>query len=168
MAQSGRAPAWGVGGRRFESDHPDQKIKRAVNASVETNVDSSFVLKSTVDIGEVLSSFIYSSAHKSQKTIKTLHETLTPFIGYLRLQEIDHHLDIRRQHVEGFIWEISQGRRGKPLSPASVFAFTKDIRAFINYVADEWAPEEWVNPVRRIKCKRPQEPLPTLCAGAYG
>ena len=25
MAQSGRAPAWGVGGRRFESDHPDQK-----------------------------------------------------------------------------------------------------------------------------------------------
>ena len=27
MAQSGRAPAWGVGGRRFESDHPDQKTK---------------------------------------------------------------------------------------------------------------------------------------------
>ena len=25
IAQSGRAPAWGVGGRRFESDHPDQK-----------------------------------------------------------------------------------------------------------------------------------------------
>ena len=77
VAQSGRAPAWGVGGRRFESDHPDQKINRAVNASVETKVDSSFVLKSTVDIGEVLSSFIYSSAHKSPKTIKTLYETLT-------------------------------------------------------------------------------------------
>ena len=27
VAQSGRAPAWGVGGRRFESDHPDQKTK---------------------------------------------------------------------------------------------------------------------------------------------
>ena len=27
VAQSGRAPAWGVGGRRFESDHPDQKKK---------------------------------------------------------------------------------------------------------------------------------------------
>ena len=27
IAQSGRAPAWGVGGRRFESDHPDQKTK---------------------------------------------------------------------------------------------------------------------------------------------
>jgi len=23
-----------------------------------------------------------------------------------------------------------------------VFAFTKDVRAFINYVADEWAPED--------------------------
>ena len=32
-----------------------------------------------------------------------------------------------------------------------MFAFTKDIRAFINFVA-----EEWPNPVRRIKCKRPQ------------
>ena len=30
MAQSGRAPAWGVGGRRFESDHPDQKKKRVL------------------------------------------------------------------------------------------------------------------------------------------
>ena len=54
VAQSGRAPAWGVGGRRFESDHPDQKIKRAVNASVETNVDSSFVLNSGVDLSEVI------------------------------------------------------------------------------------------------------------------
>ena len=32
VAQSGRAPAWGVGGRRFESDHPDQKQK-AVSSS---------------------------------------------------------------------------------------------------------------------------------------
>jgi len=36
-----------------------------------------------------------------------------------------------------------------------VFAFTKDVKAFINYVADEWAPEDWPNPVRRIKCRRP-------------
>ena len=28
VAQSGRAPAWGVGGRRFESDHPDQRKKK--------------------------------------------------------------------------------------------------------------------------------------------
>ena len=63
MAQSGRAPAWGVGGRRFESDHPDQKIKRAVNALIETSVDSSFVLKDLVDVGEVLTAFICSSAH---------------------------------------------------------------------------------------------------------
>ena len=131
MAQSGRAPAWGVGGRRFESDHPDQKKERAVNASTETSVNSSFDLRDTPKLDEVLTSFIHSSAHKSPKTIKTLHETLTPFIDYLQRQEVGHHLDITRQHVEGFIWEISQGRRGKPLSPASVFAFNKDVRAFI-------------------------------------
>ena len=112
--------------------------------------------KETPRLGEVLTSFIYSSAHKSPKTIKTLHETLTPFIDYLHRNGVDHHLAITRQHVEGFIREISQGRRGKPLSPASVFAFTKDVRAFVNYLGDEWAPEEWPTPVRRIKCKRPQ------------
>ena len=156
MAQSGRAPAWGVGGRRFESDHPDQKNKRVVNTSTETSVNNSFALNSRVDLSEVLTSFIYSSAHKSPKTIKTLQETLLPFIVYLHRHGIDHHLAITRQHVEGFIRDISQGRRGKALSPASVFAFTKDVRAFINYVADEWAPEDWPNPVRRIKCRRPQ------------
>ena len=155
VAQSGRAPAWGVGGRRFESDHPDQKNK-AVNEPIVASVNSFYDSKDTLKLADVLSSFIYSSAHKSPKTIKTLHETLNPFIDYLQRDGVEHHLSITRQHVEGFIREISQGRRGKPLSPASVFAFTKDVRAFINYVADEWAPEDWLNPVRRIKCKRPQ------------
>ena len=155
VAQSGRAPAWGVGGRRFESAHPDQKTK-AVNEPIGANVNSFYVSRDTLKLGDVLSSFIYSSALKSPKTIKTLHETLNPFIDYLQRYGIEHHLGITRQHVEGFIREISQGRRGKPLSPASVFAFTKDVRAFINYIADEWAPEEWPNPVRRIKCKKPQ------------
>ena len=156
VAQSGRAPAWGVGGRRFESDHPDQKKKRAVNVSTETCVNSSFHLAASLRLRDVLKSFIYSSVHKSPKTIKTLRETLVPFVDYLHHHDIDDHLVIKRQHVEGFIREISQGRKGKPLSPTSVFAFTKDVRAFINYVADEWSPEEWPNPVRRIKCKRPQ------------
>jgi len=33
----------------------------------------------TPKLGDVFTSFIYSSAHKSPNTIKTLHETLTPF-----------------------------------------------------------------------------------------
>ncbi len=156
VAQSGRAPAWGVGGRRFESDHPDQKIERVVNTFVNTSVNNLFDLTAPSNLRDILSSFIYSSVHKSPKTIKTLHETLDPFVDYLYHHGVSNHLAIERQHVEGFISEISQGRRGKPLSPTSVFAFTKDVRAFINYVADEWSPEEWPNPVRRIKCKRPQ------------
>ena len=54
VAQSGRAPAWGVGGRRFESDHPDQKNKRVVNPSTETSVNNSFALNSRVNLSEVL------------------------------------------------------------------------------------------------------------------
>ena len=156
MAQSGRAPAWGVGGRRFESDHPDQKVKRVVNTFVNTSVNNLFDLTASPKLRDILNSFIYSSVHKSPKTIKTLYETLDPFADYLAHHGIDNHLAIERQHVEGFIREISQGRKGKPLSPTSVFGFTKDIRAFINCAADEWSPEEWPNPLRRIKCKRLQ------------
>ena len=150
MAQSGRAPAWGVGGRRFESDHPDQKVKRVVNTFVNTSVNNLFDLTASPKLRDILNSFIYSSVHKSPKTIKTLYETLDPFADYLAHHGIDNHLAIERQHVEGFIREISQRRKGKPLSPKSVFGCTKDFRAFINYAADEWSPEEWPNPVRRI------------------
>ena len=100
MAQSGRAPAWGVGGRRFESDHPDQKNK-AVNEPIRVSVNSFYDSRGISELGDVLSSFIYSSAHKSPKTIKTLHETLNPFIDYLQRYGVEHHLDITRQHVEG-------------------------------------------------------------------
>tara|TARA_B100001013_G_scaffold88460_1_gene48999 strand:+ start:2413 stop:3234 length:822 start_codon:yes stop_codon:yes gene_type:complete len=74
-------------------------------------------------------------------------------------------LRITREHVDGFLIEIAKGRRGKPLSPASVFGFTKDVQAFINYVADEIAPEDWRNPVRRLKLKHPQVAIHPLSYG---
>ena len=70
VAQSGRAPAWGVGGRRFESDHPDQKNKKAVNEPIGASVNSFFDSVAPTRLRDILSSFIYSSAHKSPKTIK--------------------------------------------------------------------------------------------------
>ena len=119
-------------------------------------VNSFFDSSESPSLEDLLSAFIYSSVHKSPKTIKTLHETLNPFVDYLKRIGIDCYLAIKREHVEGFIREISQGRRGKPLSPASVFAFTRDVKAFINYLAEEWTPEDRPNPVRRIPCKKPQ------------
>jgi hypothetical protein len=37
------------------------------------------MFRDTAKLGDILNAFIYSSAHKSPKTIKTLYETLTPF-----------------------------------------------------------------------------------------
>ena len=54
-AESSRAPAWGVGGRRFESDHPDQKNK-AVNEPIGANVNSFYVSRDTAKLGDALSS----------------------------------------------------------------------------------------------------------------
>jgi integrase/recombinase XerD len=44
-----------------------------------------------------------------------------------------------------------------------MFGFTKDVQAFINFVADTVAPEDWRNPVRKLQCKHPQVTIHPLC-----
>ena len=109
VAQPGSAPAWGAGGPRFKSGRPDQISIQAVNTHSAQCVNSFFNLDHTPGLEDVLSAFIYSSVHKSSKTIKTLHETLNPFVDYLKRIGIDCYLAIKREHVEGFIREISHG-----------------------------------------------------------
>ncbi len=38
VAQPGSAPEWGSGGRRFESDHPDQKMEPLALMPVDNNI----------------------------------------------------------------------------------------------------------------------------------
>ena len=120
---------------------------------------------SSLALEAVRDSFILSSAHKSPKTIATLRERLTPFTDYLSRNSVNNVLDITDGHVERFLNEIANGRRGKPLSPNSLFGFTKDVQAFINYIADTLAPDEWRNPVRRLRCKHPQVTIHPLSQG---
>jgi len=79
-----------------------------------------------------------------------------PFAGYLAGRDVYDPLYITREHVDGFLQLIGQGRRGKPLSPTSLFGFSKDVQAFINFIADTLAPDGWRNPVRKLPCKHPQ------------
>ena len=61
-------------------------------------------------------------------TVSTLSERLRPFTAYLDGIGILDLLHITREHVDGFLIEIAQGRRGNLLSPASVFGFAKEHR----------------------------------------
>jgi integrase/recombinase XerD len=112
-----------------------------------------------------LDSFIHSSSHRSPKTIETLKERLTPFRDYLEGHGIANPLDITREHIDGFLREIAKGRKGKPLSPASLFGYTKDVAAFLNFVADNLAPEDWRNPARKLKLSKPQVAIHPLSQG---
>jgi len=42
---------------------------------------------------------------------------------------------------------------------------TKDVQAFINYIADTLAAEDWRNPVRKLSCKHPQVTIHPLSRG---
>ena len=114
------------------------------------------VNKPPLSITETLNNFIQSSTHKSPKTVQTLREWLLPFAGYLAGRDVYDPLYITREHVDGFLQLIGQGRRGKPLNPTSLFGFSKDVQAFINFIADTLVPDGWRNPVRKLPCKHPQ------------
>ena len=130
--------------------------KRRLTSEAERKIRTYLSPKPSLSLGLTLERFISDGVHKSHKTIETLRERLIPFVDYLARCGVGCPTDITRDHVEEFLREIGRGRRGKPLSPSSLFGFTKDVQAFVNYIAENVAPEDWRNPVRKLHCKHPQ------------
>ncbi|MFC1935841.1 tyrosine-type recombinase/integrase [Chloroflexota bacterium] len=139
--------------------------KRNVTNDIERKIQQFLQPRPSATLTGILDSFMRSNVHKSPKTIETLQERLAPFLHYLTRDSVNHPLGITREHIDGFLRQIGQGRRGKPLSPASVFGFTKDVRAFVNYIAGNVAPDDWRNPARKLLCKRPQVTIHPLSQG---
>ena len=136
-----------------------------IQAQSVNNLPLESVNKLQISTTVTLDYFIHSSAHKSPKTVQTLRERLIPFVDYLASRDVTNPLDITREHIDGFLQVIGQGRRGKPLNPTSLFGFTKGVQAFVNYIADTLAPEDWRNPARKLPCKHPQVTIHPLSQG---
>jgi site-specific recombinase XerD len=113
---------------------------------------------------EGLDAFTAKSAHKSQKTRETVRERLLPFLDYLARAGVYDPLSITRAQVDGFLTEIAKGRRGKPLSQASMHGFTKDVKAFLTHVGDTLAPEDWRNPANKLRLSQPRTVIHPLSA----
>ena len=111
--------------------------------------------KPTQTLLEAVRAFIQRESHRSVRTREAARERLEPFYLFLARNGVASPLDITRTHIDKFLTEIAAGRRGKPLSASSVYSFGKDIKAFINHVADTIAPEEWRNPVRKFRLTQP-------------
>ena len=139
--------------------------KRPLTAGTHRRIQRFLKAKPSATLAATLDSFIASGVHTSAKTVETLRERLTPFGDYLALSGIHDPLDIAREHVEGFLKHIGKGRRGSPLNPASMHGFTKDVKAFVNYIADALAPEDWRNPVKKLHLGQPQVTIRPLAQG---
>ena len=116
VAQPGSAPAWGAGGPRFKSGRPDHILVQAVNTPHGVGVNSFFDSSESPRLEDLLSAFIYSSVHKSPKTIKTLHETLNPFVGYLKRIGIDCYLAINTDTLRVSSGKSAKGVEGNRLA----------------------------------------------------
>jgi len=126
------------------------------------NKPNTGVNKTTVS--QALDSFISSPAHRSPKTTKTLKERLLPFEAYLNQHGVENALDITERDVSTFLLTISKGRRGKPLTESSMFGFEKDVRAFLNHVEDNLAPEGWIHPWHKRRLRPPEVRIHPLSA----
>jgi len=131
------------------------QAKRPLTAQVRANIQRYVKPKPSARLKAILEQFILSSAHRSPKTVQTLQERLEPFADYLAAQGVADPLAIFREDIDGFLRTIAAGRRGRPLSPASLFGFTKDVQAFMNHVGNTVAADDWRNPVRTMPCKEP-------------
>ena len=121
--------------------------KRTLTKDVRRAIERFLRAKPSVPLAAVQDSFIRSNVHKSPKTMETLRERLTPFLDYLAGKGINDPLDISREHIDGFLGEIARGRNGHPLSPASLFGLTKDVRAFVTrYSFRCWGSRAWQTP----------------------
>ena len=130
--------------------------KRPLTIATFKKIERFIRPKASATLEAALTSFVQSPAHKSAKTVETLQVRFTPFVEYLAESNVESALDITYEHVEGFLGRISQGRRGRPLGPGSLFDYTKDVQAFLNFVAKALAPEDWRNPARFMVCRHPQ------------
>lgn len=139
--------------------------KRPVTPEVERKIQACLTPKPSASLTDTLSSFIAKGTHKSPKTKQALRERVGPFIDYLADQGVRDPLIITRQHIDGFLQHIAEGRRGKPLSAASAYGFTKDVKAFVNFIADTLAPDDWRNPVRKLQTTQPRTTIRPMSRG---
>jgi len=129
--------------------------ERTLSKDVAQRIQVYLRPRASASLAASIEGFITSNVHRSPKTQETLRNRLEPFAAYLAASAVTSPLDVTFEHLDGYLKAIAKDRRGKALSTASMFDFTKDVRAFVHYVAENLAPEGWSNPARRLKLIKP-------------
>ena len=124
--------------------------KRRVTPETERKIERFLEPNPSATLAVTLESFSRKATHRSPRTQQNLFERLNPFLHHLASNGIHDPLDITRRHIEGFLKKIARGRRGRPLSENSVWTFAVQVNAFVNFIAENRAPDGWRNPVKKL------------------
>lgn len=99
--------------------------------------------------------------HLSPRTIEFYEFELRPFREYLEAQRgrIRRVEDITPTHIRAYLIQL-----GKTRSPGGVHCAFRSIRAFLNWYGEEYEPENWKNPIRKVQApkvaKELKDPIP--------
>ena len=89
------------------------------------------------------------------RTVEWYAEQLKPFLLWLEEQGITEVLAITPEHLRRYLIAL-----GDEHNPGGVAGRFRAIRAFLNWWGMEYAPDDWHNPIRRVRPPRvPVEPL---------
>ena len=84
----------------------------------------------------------------SIKTIKFYEEKLDKFIDYCNSQQIQYVTQITANTIRSYMLVMSEIRHN---NKGNIHAFYRSLRAFLYWYENEFEPETWKNPIKKVK-----------------
>lgn len=113
-----------------------------------------------LNLDRVVSEFLLSRkvGGCSRSTLEYYRDELRWLVDYLASQNVHNALDITSSHIRGFLLAMSERR-----SPGGVHICHRVSKTFLRWIASEYEPVGWKNPIENIKPpKLGHEPLPPV------
>jgi site-specific recombinase XerD len=125
---------------------------------METSTHDQTIILNNIYLGTAAESFLISrrAENLSPHTIKYYRQSLTVFCDYCETQAVKVVEQITADVLRRFmLWLEETGH-----NPGGVHGYYRGVRAFLNWYEVEVEPENWKNPIRRVKAPRvPKTPL---------
>lgn len=114
--------------------------------------------KSNNGLSRILADFLNDrrSQNLSPKSIRFYHDKIGGFIGWCALNGVNEIQDVTADMIRSYILHLQEMGH----TPGGVHAYFRSIRAFMYFYEYEYEPENWRNPIRKVKApKVVDEPL---------
>lgn len=91
------------------------------------------------------------ASNLSPRTLKFYKEKLDKFASYCFSQEIKYVTQIKPDTIRSYMLYMAEVRNN---NKGNIHAFYRSIRAFLYWYENEYEPEDWKNPIKKVKAPK--------------